>query len=326
LVQEVLAPDPDGRNHIVSLIVEPIEAEAIVIAFRDVSKVGDSADNKAEDDSPLVPAQELHAVKVQLKAAISELETYMEEAKSANEEMQSINEELQSANEELETSKEEMQSVNEELQTVNAELHNKNALLSRTNDDLQNLLDSTQIASLFLDSELRIRNFTPAVTAIFRLRRGDMGRPITDIVSKLDYQDLVHDVEQVQRTLTMLEREVSPAAQNTVAFLMRIRPYRTTDNRLDGTVLTFLDVTEMKLAQQGLLHLASIVQSSDEAIISKNLDGTITSWNAGAERLFGYRANEAVGQSITMLVPPELQDEEQQILARLRHGEHSEHY
>ncbi len=152
----------------------------------------------------------------------------MEEAKSAKEEMQSVNEELQSSNEELETSKEEMQSINEELQTVNGELQSKNAALSRANDDLQNLLDSTQIATLFLDRELRIRNFTPAMTAIFHVRMADIGRPIPDIVSKLNYADLPRDAEEVQRTLAVIEREVQPSDDGEgTRFLLHIRPYRT---------------------------------------------------------------------------------------------------
>ena len=206
ILQEVSAPAADGRDTTVSLIIEQIEFDLMVVAFRDLVPV-------ASDEGELADGGELRATKAELTAAVSELETYMEEAKSANEEMQSVNEELQSTNEELETSKEEMQSINEELQTVNAELQNKNTLLGRTNDDLQNLLDSTQIATLFLDSELRIRNFTPAMTNIFYLRSSDLGRPITDITSKLDYGDIIRDVEHVQRTLGVVEREVQPKSE-----------------------------------------------------------------------------------------------------------------
>ena len=214
-----------------------------------------------------------------------------------------------------------MQSINEELQTVNGELQHQERGLGAPNDDLQNLLDSTQIATLFLDRDLRIRNFTPAMTEIFHVREGDIGRPITDIVSNINYDRLPSDAEDVQRTLRVIEREVQPRQGESGVFLLRMRPYRTVDDRLDGVVLTFMDITAMKVAQQAGDRLASIVQSSNEAIISKTLDGIVASWNKGAERLFGYTADEMVGQSITLLIPPGNDDEEPTILARLRRGE-----
>jgi two-component system CheB/CheR fusion protein len=320
ILKEVSATASDGRGTSVWLIVEPIESDLMVVAFRDQEPIV-----SASDEGKSADVGELRATKAELAAAVSELETYMEEAKAANEEMQSVNEELHSTNEELETSKEEMQSINEELQTVNAELQNKNDLLNRVNDDLQNLLDSTQIATLFLDSELRIRNFTPAMTEIFHVRSADLGRPITDITSSLDYNDLISDAEHVQRTLSIVEREVQPKSQKST-YLLRIRPYRTLDNRLDGVVLTFMDLSEMKAAQQTKSRLASIVQSSNDAIISVDLDGVITTWNTGAHRLFWYAAAEAIGMSVTALLPPDRENEEPEILIRVLAGEHIEHY
>ena len=155
--------------------------------------------------------QELQTTKTQLRATIDELETSNEEMKSANEEYQSVNEELQSSNEELETAKEEMQSVNEELQTINAEMISKNETLTRLNSDLKNLLESTQIATIFLDDKLRIKNFTPAMTDLFHLRDSDRGRPITEIVTRMNYADLRRDVAKVLRTLTVVEHEVQIA-------------------------------------------------------------------------------------------------------------------
>jgi two-component system CheB/CheR fusion protein len=324
VVQDVTAPGPNGQTRTLSLIVEPIEAGALVVAFRELASAGTAA--PTEEGVVSDHQRELRATKAQLKAAVSELETYMEEAKSANEEMQSVNEELQSTNEELETSKEEMQSINEELQTLNAELQNKNTALNRTNDDLQNLLHSTQVATLFLDSELRIRNFTPAMTTIFHVRDGDVGRPITDIVSRLTYEDLVRDAEEVQRTLAVVEREVRLSVGGKTAFLLRIRPYRTLDNRLDGVVITVIDITEVKRAQEAGDRLASIVESSNEAIVSKDLNGIIASWNNGAQRLFGYAAQEVIGESISILIPADREDEEPRILDRIRRGERVEHY
>jgi two-component system, chemotaxis family, CheB/CheR fusion protein len=327
LVKEIAASGVDGHMHTLSLIVEPIEAGLFVVALREVvaSRVH-SQGGLGEEPTGTALEQELRATKAQLRAATSELETYMEEAKSATEEMQSVNEELQSSNEELETSKEEMQSINEELQTLNGELQSKNDLLSRTNDDLQNLLDSTQIATLFLDRDLHIRNFTPAMTSIFHVRETDLGRPITEIVSKLTYEGLVQDAEKVQRTLGVIEREVRPKAGEDKTFLLRIRPYRTIDNRLDGVVLTFMDITQIKQAQHAGNRLSAIVESSNDAIVSKDLNGTITSWNQGAERLFGYTADEIIGKSVTILIPPERADEELAILSRIRRGEYVQHY
>jgi two-component system CheB/CheR fusion protein len=291
-----------------------------------VARGGGDATAPAEEGVVSDHERELRATKAQLKAAVSELDTYMEEAKSANEEMQSVNEELQSTNEELETSKEEMQSINEELQTLNAELQSKNSALSRINDDLQNLLHSTQVATLFLDTDLRIRNFTPAMTAIFHVRDGDVGRPITDIVSRITYQDLVRDAEEVQRTLGVLEREVRLNTGGETVFLLRIRPYRTVDNRLDGVVITFIDITEVKRAQEVGDQLALIVESSNEAIVSKDLNGIIISWNRGAQQLFGYAAEEVIGRSISILIPADRENEEPGILDRIRRGERVEHY
>jgi two-component system, chemotaxis family, CheB/CheR fusion protein len=326
IVQQIAASGPDGQSGPLSLIVEPIEAGLFVVAFRELAVDGATESSASEAGTGSTTEQELRAAKAQIRAATSELETYMEEAKSATEEMQSVNEELQSSNEELETAKEEMQSINEELQTLNGELQSKNEALGRANDDLQNLLDSTQIATLFLDRDLRIRNFTPAMTAIFRVRDGDIGRPITDIVSRLSYEDLLRDAEEVQRTLGIVEREVRPVDGKGHAFVLRMRPYRTVDDRLDGVVLTFMDVTEMRVAQQAGEQLVSIVQSSNDAIVGKTLDGIVTSWNRSAERLFGYAADEIVGKSITLLIPPGRDDEEPSIIARIRRGEHIEHY
>ncbi|MGB8632666.1 MAG: HWE histidine kinase domain-containing protein, partial [Xanthobacteraceae bacterium] len=159
------------------------------------------------------------------------------------EEYQSVNEELQSSNEELETAKEEMQSINEELQTVNAELAHKNEAMTRTNSDLKNLLDSTEIATIFLDNDLRIKSFTPGMSDIFQLRDADRGRSVANFATALDYPDLVDDARTVLRKLSVVEKEVR-LKDKRMAFLMRIRPYRTVDNVIDGVVVTFVDISE----------------------------------------------------------------------------------
>jgi two-component system CheB/CheR fusion protein len=178
-----------------------------------------------------------------------EYETAIEELKSSNEEMVSVNEELQSTNEELETSKEELQSVNEELQTVNHELTVKIDELDRANSDLKNLYESTEIATIFLDRDLIIRSFTPAVTRIFNLIPGDRGRPLTDIAHHLDYAELPQDIQQVFGARQPLERRVN-RRDGTAHYIMRALPYWTGSGKVEGAVLTFGDVTGLAQAEE----------------------------------------------------------------------------
>jgi two-component system CheB/CheR fusion protein len=185
-----------------------------------------------------------------LQATREEMQTSQEELKSANEELQSTNEELQSTNEELTTSKEEMQSLNEELQTVNAELQAKVAELTETSNDMKNLLNSTEIATVFLDNTLRVRRFTTQATLLIKLIPSDVGRPITDIASDLIYPTLAADVAEVLRTLVFVERCV--AMQDRRWFTVRIMPYRTLDNRINGVVVTLIDTTAFKRLEMEL--------------------------------------------------------------------------
>ena len=188
--------------------------------------------------------QELRSAREYLTATLDEMQTSQEELKSANEELQSTNEELQSTNEELTTSKEEMQSMNEELQTVNNEQQSKVDELSRSNDDLRNLLDSTDIGTLFLDSTLRVRRFTAQMASLIKLIPGDVNRPITDLASPLIYPELADDAERVLRTLIFKERPIE--TRDGRWYTVRIMPYRTMDDHIDGLVITFLDITVAK--------------------------------------------------------------------------------
>ncbi len=194
--------------------------------------------------------EELKSTKEHLQSAIEQLETSNEELKSTNEELQSSNEELQSTNEEIETSKEELQSVNEELMTVNAELQNKIDELMQASSDMSNLLTGTQIATLFLSNDLIIRRFTPTATDIINLIQTDTGRPLSDIALKLEYQELAQDARDVLRTLALKEKEVR--GNNGRWYLMRIMPYRTLANVIDGVVITCIDITEQKKTQEAL--------------------------------------------------------------------------
>jgi two-component system CheB/CheR fusion protein len=193
--------------------------------------------------------EELREKQEYLRTAIEELETSNEELKSSNEEMQSINEELQSTNEELETSKEELQSINEELATVNAELQQKVADLSRVNNDMNNLLAGTGIGTIFVDNQLRIMRFTPAVTQVLNLILTDVGRPVGHVVSNfVGYDGLVEDVQAVLDSL--VPREVEAQTRAGSWYTLRIRPYRTLENVIEGAVVSFVDITEQKQARK----------------------------------------------------------------------------
>ena len=187
---------------------------------------------------------EAQHLREQLQITREEMQSSQEELKSSNEELQSTNEELQSTNEELTTSREEMQSLNEELQTVNAELQNKVEELSRASDDLKNLLNSTDIAIIFLDNELRVRSFTDSAVRLIKLIPSDVGRPMSDIVSELEYPQMQADAKAVLRSLVYVEKEV-PTREGRV-YMVRIIPYRTTTNVIDGVVFTFVDITRAK--------------------------------------------------------------------------------
>ncbi len=196
---------------------------------------------------------ELNLARQRLQTVIEEYETSQEEMKAANEEMQSTNEELRSTMEELETSKEELQSINEELQTVNQENRHKVEELSQLSSDLQNLLGATDIATLFLDRDLRIMRFTPRVAEIFNIRVTDRGRPISDLTHRLGYQKLREDAQSVLNRLIPIEQEVKDDADRW--YMSRVLPYRSTDDRIEGVVITFIEITERKQAEERQLLL-----------------------------------------------------------------------
>ena len=270
--------------------------------------------------------QELRTKDEYLQTANEELETSNEELKSSNEEMQSVNEELQSTNEELETSKEELQSVNEELSTVNTELQQKVADLSRLNNDMNNLLAGTGIATVFVDRQLRIMRFTPSATRIINLIPSDIGRPVGHIVSNLTgYDGLVADTEAVLDNL--IPKEIEVQSKGNLWYSMRIMPYRTLENVIEGVVITFADITDMKKAQEvlrgseDLRRMAVAVRDARDAITVQDLEGRILVWNPEAERVYGWSEAEALAMNIRDMIPEDKRKEALSVVQRLSRAE-----
>jgi two-component system CheB/CheR fusion protein len=272
-----------------------------IIAFHAQKKTTDSPDEKKGDiESPAREKtqkleEELESIKKDLRSSIEDLEI-------SNEELQSTNEELQSTNEELETSKEEMQSLNEELQTVNSELEDKVEELSHANDDMKNLLNNTGIATIFLDNQLNIRRFTVQTQKLIHLIDRDVGRPIGDIVTDLEYDGLVSDAAAVLKTLIFKEIEVR--AKDGQWYLARILPYRTDENVIDGLVITFVNISELKKTASKLKkseeHLLSLIRSAAFCVYEIGKDGHVLSINPAGLNMFGVgNLDELLHKSFT---------------------------
>ncbi len=259
----------------IDLSVKPLNApEALrgllLVTFEPSARPAQEA-HKTRDAAPTQPdeaqqlAQELQYTRESLQTTVEELQTANEELKSSNEELQSTNEELQSANEELETSREEMQALNEELNTVNNELTSKVGALGRANDDMNNLLNSMQVATVFLDTELRVKRYTDKARDVVRLIGTDVGRPLSDLTSSLRYDDLIGDCRRILASLIPIEKEVQD--EDGRWYLVRLMPYRTADNVIDGVVMTILDIDRIKRAQAGMDFFQGIVQTVREPLV-----------------------------------------------------------
>jgi PAS domain-containing protein len=255
---------------------------------------------------------ELFQSREELRGLHEEMQTSQEELKSTNEELQSTNEELQSTNEELTTSKEELQSLNEELQTINAEQQARMEELSRTSSDMKNLLDASDLATVFLDGQLKVGRFNLGASRIYQLLPGDVGRPLTDITTQLSYPDLAQNARDVLRTLIPLETTVT--TRDGRWFSVRIMPYRTQDNRIDGLVITFTDITTAKRLETELRTTASQFQALLDHMAAgyvlcdiipgpdgQTVDGRLINVNHAFERMLGGRSPG--GQTLLEVLP-----------------------
>ena len=283
----------------------------ILIIFNDVEKAEQASLGKKRSKTPgnILKADmgdELQRVREELHSTREEMQTSQEELQSTNEEMQSTNEELQSTNEELTTSKEEMQSLNEELHTVNAELQSKIDDAARVNNDMNNLLNSTEIATLFLDKNLKIRQFTHPATKIFKLIQSDIGRLFTDQVTDLEYPELYNEAKEVLRSLVFVEKPVY--TRDGRCFNIKIIPYRTFEDKIDGLVITFIEITNSKQLEKALtqsqMTLRSFIQTVPSVIMGLSSDGKIIEFNAQTEKLLGCSREEVMGKKYVDLFIP----------------------
>jgi two-component system CheB/CheR fusion protein len=260
----------------------------------------------------------IYRLEKDLQYSRENLQATIEELETSNEELQATNEELIASNEELQSTNEELHSVNEELYTVNAEHQRKISELAELNQDMNHLFENTDVATVFLDRDFRVRRFTSRVKRVFDLMDQDIGRPIRSFLPKFAVSDLV------DRLMRVLEHnqphECETYAEDGTSYLMRMLPYRAGDE-VDGVVLMLIDVSSMEVLRDRLRWMSAIVESTDDAIIGQQLDGVITSWNAGAQRLYGYSAEQAIGRHVSILVPEERRSEVAQYHAAIASGE-----
>ncbi|WP_198541024.1 CheR family methyltransferase [Mesorhizobium sp. LCM 4577] len=313
-IQNKITVGTNGGRQTISLAVQPLPSDGssdplYMLVFRDVGGIKPESEDEPVHTTDDVESanvsqleRELRETKERLQITTEELESSNEELKSSNEELSSINEELQSSNEELETSKEELQSINEELQTVNAELNIRVDELSRANNDMANLLESTQIATVFLDRDLCIKSFTPTARDLFRLVESDVGRPLAHVRPRFPADGLQADMEQVLQRLGTIERQVA-GTDNGRRYIMRVLPYRTVDNVIAGVVVTFVDVTQIARAEEriGVLShdLRNRVESLETLLDLVPVGIFIAEDGGGAEIRANRRAVELAGLRAT---------------------------
>jgi two-component system CheB/CheR fusion protein len=304
--ESITVPDQrvelESGSELLNLHVRPVHASDaahgffVILFEKQAATPAPQAVNGQRETADRELGDEVQRLKEQLNATVEQSEASNEELQASNEELQAMNEEMRSAAEELETSKEELQSVNEELTTVNHELKQKIEEVSRVNNDLQNLMAATDIGTIFLDRQLRIERFTPPVCDVFNLQSGDLGRPIGDITHKLNYDGLLDDAQEVLDRLAPIEHEV--VATNGRNLLARIAPYRTADHKISGVVLTFVDITARKRAEEqmraGAQRYRTLFELVPVAVYTTDAEGAIQEFNKRAVELWGRTPDRRV--------------------------------
>jgi two-component system CheB/CheR fusion protein len=307
--------DDSGKNHSIKLTVKPLkDPEAIrgllIVSFEELptQKNGKldqiKLDPLSRSSEPIKALEnELKLTKERLNITIGEQIISNEELQSANEELQSMNEESQSTNEELETSKEELQSINEEFTTVNSELQMKIDELRSINDDMTNLFNSTEIATIFVDNDLNIRRFTEEATKLIKLIESDVGRPLSDIVSTIEYPDLAYDIRQVIEKVAFKEKEVNTAEGEW--YKVRIMPYKTSQNVIDGATVTFIDVSHMRNIQEkmhsALNYAEDIINTVREPLLVLDQELMVISANRSFYETFKLKKSVTEGEKLYKL-------------------------
>ncbi len=310
-------------------------APVIVPPFVDVPTPHLLADTPAiAQPASTISGERIRALEEELAYTKEHLQSAIEEHEASNEELQATNEELIASNEELQSTNEELHSVNEELYTVNAEYQRKNLELQELNDDIEHLLNGTDVATMFLDRQMCLRKFTPRMAETFRVIPQDIGRPLHTFAHGLSHSTLFADIERVIREGVTVEAQTWDTRQR--CYFLRILPYRarTKDRQQsvlgggseppsfepDGALLTLTDISALEQVRARLAQLSAIVESSDDAIIGKSVDGVITTWNRGARRLYGYTADEIIGRHASVLYAPDQKEQLDSILKGVREG------
>jgi two-component system, chemotaxis family, CheB/CheR fusion protein len=307
-----------------NLTVEPLNHAAThltqyLLTFEPVGVLTPTANVEFEKvpDQTEISAAHLLQVEQELRYTKENLQATIEELETSNEELQATNEELVASNEELQSTNEELHSVNEELYTVNAEHQRKISELAEVNQDMHHLLENTDVATIFLDSELKIRKFTSRVSKVFDFLDQDVGRPIFSFAHHIRLSGVLERIQEVRESGKLFESEIYTTEG--ACYLLRILPYRT-GNRIEGIVIVMVDLSPIEDLRGRLRWMSSIVESTDDAIIGEDLGGVITSWNAGAENLYGYKSSEAIGKHVSILVPKTQIGEVDEYQAKVQQG------
>jgi len=315
-----------GETQVVTLEVRPMRANDqaegfFLILFETEQPTERSPAVTVTHDAVVRSAdEEIRFLKEQLANTIEQYEAANEELKASNEELQAMNEEIRSTAEELETSKEELQSVNEELTTVNYELKANVEELGQANSDLNNLMASTDIGTIFLDRQLRVHRFTPTATKVFNLIPGDLGRPISDITSRLQYDGFLQDLKMVLQDLRTIEREVRVGDGDEEWYLTRIVPYRAGEDRIAGVVATFININARRKAEKALREsherTVEILESINDAFYTVDAEFNFTYVNKKAEELWQRKRETLIGRNLWAEFPTGVQTESYQMHQR----------